>query len=238
MEIRPDSHVADLARELPATVRVFQRHHIDFCCGGKRPLAAVCAEQGIDPAALIDELEAVCRGGEESEDWSRARLRDLVAHIVERYHRSLRRELPLLGELAAKVAGRHGDRYPELREMRDLFAELQQEMFFHMQKEEQVLFPLIETLESAGGEWPQGFPVPSLDGPIGAMEDDHEQVARILGRLRALSRDFQPPSDACNSFRGFFRGLGDLESDTHQHIHLENNILFPRAQHLAGVATT
>jgi regulator of cell morphogenesis and NO signaling len=237
MDIRPETHVADLARELPATVKVFQRHRIDFCCGGRRPLAEVCSEQGLEIAGLIEELEAAGRGVGDSGGWGDAALRELTHHIVERYHRSLRQDLPLLGELATKVAGRHGDRHPELQEIERLFFELRDEMFLHMQKEEQVLFPLIERLESAEGGWPEGFPMMSLDGPIGAMEDDHEQVARILGRLRALSSGFQPPADACNSFRGLFRGLADLESDTHHHIHLENNILFPRAQGLVASAS-
>lgn len=231
--IDPQSHVATIAREHPSTVRVFQLHGIDFCCGGKRPLGAVCRERGIPAENLLAELTEACeRTGEET--WDERPLAELVHHIVSRYHEALRRELPILGQLAVKVADRHGDRHPELLEIRNLFDTLRQEMFAHMGKEEQILFPMIERLE-AGTE----MAAPPLDGPVAAMEDDHEQVARILARMRALTSGFTPPASSCNSFRGLYQGLADLEGDTHVHIHLENNVLFPRAQELedrAGVA--
>ncbi|MDX1630923.1 MAG: iron-sulfur cluster repair di-iron protein [Thermoanaerobaculia bacterium] len=229
--LEPSQQIATIARDHPSTVRVFQRHGIDFCCGGKRPLSEVCDERGLSSRELLQELEEACAAPEPEDDWNRASLGKLSGHIVRRYHGALRRELPLLGELAVKVADRHGDRHPELLEVRDLFQSLRDEMFQHMAKEEEILFPLIERMEgSAKGE---GFQPPvAIDGPVAAMEDDHEQVARILARMRSLTTDFTPPDTACNSYRGLYQGLSDLEADTHVHIHLENNVLFPRAQEL------
>jgi regulator of cell morphogenesis and NO signaling len=221
------TQVAKIAREHPSTVRVFQRHGIDFCCGGKRPLDVVCHERGIAPDLLLGELSEACREPGETDAWDRAPLRELIAHIVSRYHGAVRRELPILVQLADKVAGCHGEHHPELAEVRDLLVALHEEMLTHMGKEEQILFPLIERLED--GSQVLAFP---LDGPVAAMEDDHEQVARILARIRSLTSDFTPPTDACNSFRGLYQGAADLEADTHVHIHLENNVLFPRAQEL------
>lgn len=234
--IEPEATVAAIARDNPSTILVFQRHQIDFCCGGGRPLAAVCAERGLAVDRLLAELEAAGERGADEVDWNRAPLAELVDHVVRRYHGSLRRELPLLSELAAKVADRHGDRHPELAEIRRHFETLRSEMVEHMAKEEQVLFPFIVLLErrSAGETAGAEAPVPPLDGPIAAMEDDHDRVAWTLARLRGLSDEFTPPASACNSYRGLFQGLADLEADTHVHVHLENNVLFPRAQALAA----
>lgn len=234
--IEAKTPVAAIARDNPSTILVFQRHQIDFCCGGGRPLSAVCGERGLAVDELLAELEAAGERGADEVDWNRAPLAELVDHIERRYHQSLRRELPLLSELAAKVADRHGDRHPELTEIRRHFETLRSEMVEHMAKEEQVPFPFIKLLErrSAGETAGTEAPVPPLDGPIAAMEDDHERVAWTLARLRSLSDEFTPPASACNSYRGLFQGLADLEADTHVHVHLENNVLFPRAQQLAA----
>jgi len=232
--IQPETPVAAIARDNPSTVRVFQRHQIDFCCGGGRPLATVCAEQGLAVDELVAELDAAGKRDDDEDDWNHAPLSELAQHIVRRYHGALRRELPLLSELAAKVADRHGDRHPELIEIRRHFEALRRELFEHMGKEEQVLFPFIELLERRADGEADGARVPPLNGPIAAMEDDHDRVAWTLARLRGLSEEFTPPPSACNSYRGLYQGLADLEADTHVHIHLENNVLFPRAQELSA----
>ena len=225
--LSPETHVATIAREHPATIKVFQRHRIDFCCGGKRPLAEVAAAAGVPAAELLAELGAAAAGPQPERDWSAAPATDLVQHILERYHAPLQRDLPILLGMAAKVAMRHGDTHPELVEVRHVVEALAAEMTSHMQKEERVLFPMIVRMAKGGVA-----PAP-VDGPIEVMELEHEQVARLLARLRELTAGFVPPEEACNSYRGLFSMLAELESETHVHVHLENNVLFPRAEELA-----
>ncbi len=230
--VSPETHVAAIARQHPATIMVFERHRIDFCCGGKRPLAEACAELGLEETRVLAELEAAAAGPQPERDWSDADPIELVGHIVARYHQTLRRDLPVLQQLAAKVAERHGGGTPALVTVRDLVERLAAEMTSHMAKEETVLFPLIVRLAGDGGYAP---PLP-LDAPVRAMEHEHDEVAAMLRELRALTGGFAPPAAACNSFRGLYAMLADLEADTHAHIHLENNVLFPRAEELAAAA--
>jgi regulator of cell morphogenesis and NO signaling len=228
----PESHVATIARQHPATIKVFQRHRIDFCCGGKRSLAAACAELGLAEADVLGEVLAAAEGPQGEREWSGSPLTELVAHIVSRYHETLRRDLPVLRELAVKVAHRHGGDVPALLAVREVVERLIDEMTSHMAKEEGVLFPLIVRLAGDGGD---ALPLP-IDGPVRAMEHEHDEVGEMLHTLRALTQGFVAPESACNSFRGLYQMLAELEADTHVHIHLENNVLFPRAEELAEAA--
>jgi len=235
LSLEPQTRVADLAAGHPATIRVFQRHGIDFCCGGKRPLEQAAREKGLDWNALAEELETAAAGPVEDErSWAEAPLAELVDHIVDHYHGKLQQELPRLGEMAERVMTVHGQKHPELAELLITFRRLKAELEMHTAKEEQVLFPIIQRLEEMQGKG--GFP-DELQGatiamPIMVMENEHEDAAGALSSLRTLTRDFTPPEDACNTFRGLYHGLAELESDTHRHIHLENNVLFPRAAEL------
>ena len=230
--VSPEAPVAAIARQHPATIAVFERHRIDFCCGGKRPLAEACAELGLEETRLLAELETAAAGPQPERDWSKADPIELVGHIVARYHETLRRDLPVLQQLAAKVAQRHGGDRPVLLAVRELVERLAAEMTSHMAKEETVLFPLIVRLAGDGGDAP---PLP-LDAPVRAMEHEHDEVAEMLRELRVLTSGFTAPAAACNSFSGLYAMLADLEADTHAHIHLENNVLFPRAEELAAAA--
>ena len=221
--ITPDMSVAAIARQQPATIKVFQRHRIDFCCGGKRPVAAACAELGLPTEEVLDEVQRAADGPQPERDWSASPPSELVAHIVERYHAALRRDLPVLRELAAKVAHRHGADTPALLAVREVVDRLAAELIAHMEKEEVVLFPLIVRAASGnGGSAP-------ISAPILAMEHEHDEVAGMLRSLRAMTGDFVPLASACNSYRGLYRMLADLEADMQAHIHLENNVLFPQA---------
>jgi regulator of cell morphogenesis and NO signaling len=239
LEITGDTHVARVATRHPATVRVFQRHGIDFCCGGKRPLAAACDEHGVDLEALRGELEAAVAGADagDERDWSEAPLGELVDHIVGRYHARLREDLPRLDAMAAKVLSVHGEKHPEvLPALARTFSALRAELDSHTMKEERVLFPFVRELEAAQME---GGPLPracfaSVAGPIAQMEAEHDGAAEALATLRRLTDGYRPPAGACTTFRGLYHGLAELEADTHRHIHLENNVLFPRAAELEG----
>lgn len=240
MDITADLHVAKLATRHPGTIRVFQRHGIDFCCGGKRPLAEASAEHGLDFETLRRELADAAAGPESDErDWEEAPLAELVDHIVTRFHDSLREELPRLAAMADRVLAVHGEKHPDvLPALARTFHGLRAELESHTMKEEQILFPWVCEMErSATGGASAGCGVAAspgmgVDGPIAVMEAEHDDAARALAELRRLTGGFQPPTGACTTFRGLYHGLAELEADTHRHIHLENNVLFPRAKSL------
>ena len=217
--------------ERPSRSRVFERFGIDYCCGGKRPLDAACSEAGHDlndVLAALHESDA-CSAGEQDVDWSQAKMADLVDHIVSTHHAYLRGELGRLAEMGAKVAAGHGDRHPELVTCQDVFTPLRAELSSHMDKEEQILFPMIKALE--GAESVAEFHCGSIENPIAAMEDEHDSAGRALSKLRTLTHDYELPDEACNTYRVWLDGLRELEADMHRHIHKENSILFPKAIH-------
>jgi regulator of cell morphogenesis and NO signaling len=228
MPISPDALVAEIATASPATIAVFQRHHIDFCCGGRIPLSAACRDRGIETETVLQQLEAAVSPAADRTDWSAVNLSELITHIQQRYHEPLRDELPRLEAMLVRVLSRHGDQHGEtLRPLHQVFDALQDELLAHMSNEDAVLFPAIRTLEAdpdvdvATGAW--------LDQPIRVMQVEHEQAASALARIRLLTDDYTAPAGACPTFRGLYFGLWQLEVDMHVHIHLENNILFPRA---------
>jgi regulator of cell morphogenesis and NO signaling len=231
MQITRNSTVADVATSLPATIKVFQQHEIDFCCGGKRPLAEACAERGLEVEALLGELRAATAPAARGQNWEQAPMTDLVAHIQARFHGPLRQELPRLGQMLVKVVSRHGDRHPETRPLQETFNALHAELLHHMQKEDAILFPAVVALESGRPDGFGGFAW--IDQPIEVMEAEHEEAGRALATMRELTGRYTPPDDACPTFRGLYHGLAELERDLHEHIHLENNVLFPRAARLA-----
>jgi len=221
--------VGELVAERPGRSRVFQSFNLDFCCQGGRTLREACERRGLAADAVVEQLEA------ELADKS-APVRnpatlppaELAAHIVETHHGFLRRELPRLRAMAERVAHVHGGHTPSLVEMFHVFTGMEAELSSHMLKEEQVLFPAVVALS-------RGEPAPgSLSGPIACMTHEHEEVGAALADLRRLSHGFQPPADACNTYRALFAGLRDLEEDLHQHVHLENAVLFPEALALAA----
>jgi len=222
--------VGELVVERPGRSRVFERFDIDYCCGGKKPLADACASAGVSPDAVAEALAQDDRDDEAlaPRDWSTATMGELIDHILSAHHEFLRRELPRLSEMGAKVARVHGPRFPWVLECRQVLGSLCTELESHMLKEEQILFPMIRMLE-AGGDSPS-FHCGSVRNPITVMEHEHDSAGNALSRLRELSSGFTPPADACNTFRAWLRGLSDLEADLHEHIHEENNILFPKAQ--------
>lgn len=213
--------LSELASKLPAASRVFQEHRLDFCCGGKRPLAEACAEQGLDPNAILEEIEDSARGRAGAVDltgWRERPLAELVRHIVEHYHARLRRELPALRDLAARVEARHADHPRTPRGLAALLSSMNDDVLDHLAKEECILFPLIASGRGA-----------EAGAPIHCMEAEHDDTARALGQIRQLTGDFTPPEDACTSWHALLIRLRAFEAEFMEHIHLENNVLFPAA---------
>jgi regulator of cell morphogenesis and NO signaling len=227
--IDPEATVASLVLEQPGRARVFERFAIDYCCGGKVPLRTACEDRGLDVGTVLD---ALAESRTADTDWAAASLEDLCTHIVGHHHAYLREELPALAALTDKVARAHGDRHAELHDVAATFAAVRAELEAHMEKEEQVLFPACVALERGiGTDLP--FPV---DAPIEAMVHEHDEVGAALAQLRRLTGGYAPPADACNSYRAMLDRLESLELDTHEHVHEENNILFPRAAALEHAA--
>jgi regulator of cell morphogenesis and NO signaling len=227
--------VGELVVQRPARARVFEELGIDYCCGGKRPLREVCEEKGLDVARVADRLERAEASAADEVDWNNRSMSELADHIERTHHVYLKAELPRLGALVAKVAGRHGSNHPELPLLGRVFEGVRAELEAHMTKEEQILFPAIRRLEADPGE--AAFSGDSLAGPIRVMEHEHDSAGEALARMRELTDDFAVPADACNSYRAMLHDLQRFEEDMHVHIHKENNILFPRAQQAGRVST-
>ncbi|MCC6682636.1 MAG: iron-sulfur cluster repair di-iron protein [Phycisphaeraceae bacterium] len=221
--------VGQLVTERPARSRVFQELGIDFCCGGKKPLQEACHAKGLDPQAVLQMLLAAEQADDsQGLDAARLSLGELCDHIEQTHHAYLKQELPRLQAMIAKVAAVHGERCPWMRDVHEVFEPFMRELTSHMMKEEQVLFPMIRAMElgktnaacHCGG---------TIANPIRMMEHEHDDAGDALRRLRELTDGYSPPADACNTFRAALDGLRELEADMHQHVHKENNVLFPRA---------
>ena len=220
--------VGQLAAEMPTSIRVFETWKIDYCCGGLTPLTDACAAVG----KSVDELErttAVPDGA--ARDWCADTLAAMSSNIVSMYHAYTREELQTIAPIADKVLSVHGERRPELAEVVSLVRELTNDMLPHMLKEEQVLFPYVEQLDEAvAGDRPAPTPFfGTVKNPVRMMMLEHDRVGELLARLRVVTDEYAPPESACFSYRELYRRLAELELRTHEHIHIENNIYFPRA---------
>jgi len=224
--------VRELATSIPEATRVFEQMGIDYCCGGLTPLADACAAANIPLERVLSQLEAAQRQRGQSasgEDWNTTSLSRLIEHIVNTHHAYLKQELPRLEKLMAKVVSVHGANHPELTEVEEVLLALSSELGSHLMKEEQILFPYVVGTEN--GQAPHAC-FGSVENPIRMMEYEHENAGQALRQLRALTQDYKTPADACISYQTLYAAIQALEADLHQHIHLENNILFPRAMRM------
>lgn len=223
--------VGELAREIPHACRVFERHKIDYCCGGKRTLTEACERVGAPLDAVVAALSEPARDAGRERVWTSEPIDALVAHIVGTHHAYLAEELPRISALADKVAKVHGGEHPYLLRVREVFEAIRADLEPHMMKEERVLFPYLLRLGSSarGGARPTAPPFGSAANPIRCMDEEHESVGDALEELRARTSGYAPPPHACGSWRALYAALSELELDLHQHIHLESNVLFPRA---------
>jgi regulator of cell morphogenesis and NO signaling len=224
--------VASVVADCPRTARVFEERRIDYCCGGKVPIADACARAGVETDVLLSELEAAAGESREPADASFPTASAVVDHVLAVHHAFVHREIPRLSALMEKVNRVHGPTHPEtIPPMARIWARVAVELDMHMRKEEEILFPAIRALEGRGTAALHC----GLEGPIAVMEYEHEEAGRALARLRELAGDYVPPEDACGSWRALWAGLDEFERDLHVHVHLENNVLFPRVRELAGI---
>ncbi len=228
-------HSADtlrsIALEQPATIRVFERFHLDYCCGGKRPLGEACAQKGVATEEVLAALADAASTTPAEEDFSQATAAELIRHIVQTHHAYVRSELPHLQSMAERVAAKHGPVHPEANLVQRNLAQLADELIFHLDKEERILFPYIEDLERSRTQnaAPPSACFGSVESPIRAMIHEHEGAATLLAEMRAVTHGFVPWPGACPTTVGLYYGLDAFERDLHRHVHLENNLLFPRA---------
>lgn len=235
MTLNATRTVREFAAEIPNATRIFEKLGIDYCCGGSKPLEAACLQAKIPVEEVLRSLEdagapGVTRAGE-TVDFQSAHLADLIEHILAVHHGYVKQEVPRLQQLLAKVVAVHCASHPELAAVQRTFAALSSELLSHMMKEEMVLFPYIEKLEEAasqGRRAPQA-PFGSISNPVHMMELEHESAGKALEEIRMLSGAYTPPESACFSYKTLYSALKEFEADLHQHVHLENNILFPRA---------
>ena len=239
MTISSTMKVREVALELPQATRVFEKLKIDYCCGGDKPLGEACATAGIEVAhleRLLAEAGQTDLQSERTLDFQTSTLAELVRHIVDKHHVYTKEEMARLEALIDKVIAAHGTNHPELRDIGEVFQSLCADLKPHMFKEEQILFPYILGMENAFlGDAPPPFaPFGTVNNPVRMMMMEHDAAGELLRELRELSSNYTVPPDGCISYQTLYQALEALEQDLHQHIHLENNILFPRAIRLEG----
>ncbi|WP_409974416.1 iron-sulfur cluster repair di-iron protein [Bacillus sp. Bva_UNVM-123] len=219
--------VKDIVNELPKTSDVFKRYRIDFCCGGNIPLIQAASEQSIDVAQLLEELKEIFVKEENQKDnmevWTNSTSEDIIEHIQARYHRPLLEELTLLSPYVTKVSKVHGNSHPELIKVYELFYEFKKELIAHTAKEDETVFPLLLKLDDPAVENRE-----EMINYIKELEKEHDHAGAILKQLREVTTDYKLPLDACGTYNLVYKRLEKLEADTFMHVHLENNILFPR----------
>jgi len=208
-----DATIGQIAAETPASVRVFERYGIDYCCGGRVPFDEACRGRGLDAEAVRAEIEREAPAADDQTDWTKAPVNDLIDHILEKHHVYLKTNLPLIEAKIAKVMQAHGEKVPAIA---GVFGAMKEELDAHMMKEEMILFPMIRSTGRGA------------IGPIRVMLAEHDSAGDALAALRSLTSGYAVPEGACNTWRSLYFELAELERDLHRHIHLENNVLFPR----------
>jgi len=240
-ELNRNMPVGDIVVKFPQTRVLLEALGIDYCCGGKVPLSQAAEQAGVPADKVLTEIaEAVGNTQKDApsvKDWSGASSSDLVDHIEQTHHVFMKGQLPRIAGLLEKTLNAHGERHGEmLKALKHSYISLKTDIEMHLEKEEQILFPLIRQMEA----FKQGRgPVPkmhcgSIGNPIRQMEHEHDVAGQFLGKMRQITGDYEPPDDACPTFMALLEGLYALERDLHEHIHLENNILFPGAEELEG----
>lgn len=223
--------LASIVTNNHSTVPVLEKYHLDFCCKGKRTLADACTEKGISVETLVAELEKSTEVQSNKMPYTEMNAEQLISYILIHHHFYVKQSMPtILGHLE-KVAFKHGDRFPYMVEVFNIFKEIKEEMTSHMQKEEMILFPRIKEVEALNNinhsrKLTEGF----IGAPIHVLELEHEHAGDLLYKIRELTNTYTPPADACTTFKVSLAELKEFEEDLHKHVHLENNLLFPLAE--------
>ncbi|GMR25626.1 MAG: iron-sulfur cluster repair di-iron protein [Ignavibacteria bacterium] len=214
------------------TAVVFEKYNLDYCCNGKRQFEDACMKNSIDPNLVIIDLEKINNNITVNEqNYDEWELDFLIDYIINNHHQYIRRMIPLIAEYGGKAAAAHSENHPELLKISEIFAVIYKDLKQHMLKEEQILFPFIKQIVQAKknkGQAEKPY-FGSVQHPIRMMEAEHENAGDGFREIRRLSEDYKIPADACSTYSAFYNALMEFEKDLHKHIHLENNILFPKA---------
>ncbi len=227
-----DTTVGEIVADDFRTARVFEKYGIDFCCGGKVPLAVICRQKGIDPVALRQELAAAKSAPvDRSTNYAAWELPFLADYIVNTHHAYLNEETGRIVEYARKIAEVHGAHHPEVIEIAEIFGKVATDMAAHLREEEEVLFPAVKRMYAAekAGTAPAEHDVEMIRKSLGKLDLEHEEIGDAVHKIRHLANEYAIPDDVCNTFVVTYRKLKEFEDDLHKHVHLENNILFPKA---------
>jgi regulator of cell morphogenesis and NO signaling len=232
MSFTTETKVKDIALSNPQTRQILEDAGVDYCCGGSESLHDACSSAEVSPDKILEQLKKNSQEvRRDAVNWTSAPLSELTHHIREKHHRYVRAAIPSIQALLVKVKAKHGPTHPEVAAIDELFAKMGREMIMHMQKEEQILFPYIDALEPATkcdcSIEPPFFQ--TVRNPIQAMMREHDSSGDLARQIRTASADYTPPADACRSFKALYEDLKRFELDLHEHVHLENNVLFPRA---------
>jgi regulator of cell morphogenesis and NO signaling len=240
MNFTSESKVKDIAVSNPSARQVLEDAGVDYCCGGGQSLHDACLHSGVSAGEILERLRENKQNiNPDAANWAAASLSALTQHIRARHHQYVRISIPRIRGLLDKVKSKHGANHPEVAAIQDLFFQVASEMIMHMQKEEQILFPYIERLEQVscgnGSLEPPFFQ--TVKNPIHAMMKEHDSAGELLKRICQSSSAYTPPAGACMSYKALYDQLREFEADLHQHVHLENNILFPRAVELESAVS-
>lgn len=234
MKLQETRTVADMVTENIKTAHVFKKYGIDFCCGGGVSVKRAAEKAGVDYDQLTNDLLSVENTTTRANNYNNWELDFLADHIVNVHHVYIKESIPLIIRYASRVVQVHGEHYPELIQIQRLFSEVAIELGGHCKKEELILFPFVKKMLQAkrGGEKLERPNFDTVDNPIRIMEADHEEAGAIFRKIAVLSNNYTSPAGACNTFKAFYSKLQEFEQDLHQHVHLENNILFPKTMDL------
>ncbi|RPI73161.1 MAG: iron-sulfur cluster repair di-iron protein [Ignavibacteriales bacterium] len=228
-----DFTLSEIVKENFRTAAIFEKYNLDFCCNGKRTLTNACSEKGINPDNIIteiNEINSLTQSEIKPDEW---KLDFLIDYIINNHHCYVSRMLPVISAHTQKVAMVHGENHPETKKIAEIFSAVNSEMRHHMMKEERILFPHIKILEGTSIDVPADKPYfGTIKKPIEMMEAEHQSAGNGMFDIKELTNNYTPPADACTTYKVTFQELKEFEEDLHRHVHLENNILFPKAVQL------
>lgn len=231
MLVQKENTIGEVVARNFHTAKVFEDFGLDFCCGGKKTIQDACNEKGINPSTILNSLAGIDITNGTTAHFDKWELDFLIDYIVTNHHAYVLNEITTIDHHLQKVTSKHGERHPEVYKIEALFNELKEELVVHMQKEEKMLFPYIKKMVIAEKNSLE-FPFPpfgSVESPVRVMEHEHEIAGNLMHQIKLASNSFTPPEDACTTYRILYKELAEFETDLHTHIHLENNILFPKA---------
>jgi len=231
MKFTEQNTLAEIVKSDFRSARIFENYSLDFCCRGNRTIKEAAEEKGLNAEKILSEVSECCPDNNETKDSEKWNLDELVNHILDKHHTYVKQMLPVVTAHSQKVKEVHGANHPEVVQIADIFERVQSDLEMHMLKEERMLFPaIIRLTECEKNNSPMEVPpFGSVSNPISVMEREHTEAGEELYQIRELSGNYNPPEDACTTYRVLFQELREFEEDLHRHIHLENNILFPGA---------